>query len=170
METLESILLQDVYLGQAKRIDWGQEWMMHFSISVSPQCFHLPICLSSVYFLSLSPCLSVVYGVWEMRHFANGTSQVNLKFRFFFLMWLFDKLCGSNGVCSFSPAWLLACCQPQALREFGAVFLPSLTCLLWYWDASSIDWGSLVCLSTPERGMEQHSSKCVGPKALTVSS
>lgn len=58
--------------------------MMHFSISVSPQCFHLPICLSSVYFLSLSLCLSVVYGVWEMRHFANDTSQVNLKFRFFF--------------------------------------------------------------------------------------
>lgn len=58
--------------------------MVHFSISISPQCFHLPICLSSVYFLSLSPCLSVVYGVWEMRYFASGTSQVNLKFRFIF--------------------------------------------------------------------------------------
>lgn len=78
--------------------------MTHFNISVSPQCVHLPICLSTVYFLSLPPCLCVVYGAWEMRHFANDTSQMNLKFRFlFFFFFLNDsyQLGDDSRACAF---------------------------------------------------------------------
>lgn len=100
--------------------------MTHFNISVSPQCVHLPICLSTVYFLSLPPCLCVVYGVWEMRHFAYDTSQMNLKFRFLFLFFFFKWLLSTRG-------WQQSLCLlansdsvssgmlPQSLEEVGAV-------------------------------------------------
>lgn len=135
VETLEPLLLQDICSGQ-RIIDWEQGWMTHFNICVSPQHFHLSICLSSVYFLSLSSCLSVVYGVWETRRFANGTSQINLKFRFIYLfiaIWFFDQVWNDSRVCTLLQrvtAWVRGCCQPLSLRSMEQNFPLSAICLL----------------------------------------
>lgn len=59
--------------------------MMHLIPVLVHNAFIFPSVFPA-YISFLSLCLSVVYSVWEMRRFANGTSQINLKFRFFFLI------------------------------------------------------------------------------------
>lgn len=147
--------------------------MTHFNTNVSPQHFHLPICLSSVYFLSLSPCFSVVCGVWEMRHFANGTSQINLKFRFFFFfcnmtLWSTRGWQQSLYLLANSDSMSSGILSVPGIEDFGAAF-PSLS-YMFVIILRQLSYRVRVTAVLMHflRGMEEHCWKYGHPKALAL--